>query len=96
MKPVDPRFAKLLDIQHELDTRKLLYAEFDKIVLSLVADGVLSAEMENEVLEIVDHFASENVGWTRSAVRRYDLEVTPKALIEKRARLAAKKKGEAV
>jgi hypothetical protein len=84
MSQPDPRFGRLLDLQRELDARKALYAEFDALLLSLVRDGALTAEIDGLVLEIKDTFAESNTGWTRSAVRRFDLEVITKELQAKR------------
>lgn len=80
------KFTRLLNLQRALDERKSLYVEFDRLLLELVSDGTLRGEIGDLILEIKDTFAESNTGWTRSAVRRFDLEIVTKELAEKRAK----------
>lgn len=90
MSEVNVKVARLLDIQRELELRKALYAEYDKLLLELVAEGFESAEVDNMVLTLKDNFALSNTGWTRSAVRRWDIEVVSRELMVKREKRKAK------
>lgn len=90
MSNQNDKLKRLLDIQRELDVRKALYAEYDKIVLELVQEKFIRAAVDGFVLELKDNFLESNTGWTRSAVKRYEVEVITEELAEKRKRKAVK------
>jgi hypothetical protein len=78
------KLQRIIDINRELEVRKALYGELEKLTLELVASDFREAEMGDLVLTMRDHFSEKNVGWTRSAVVRFEVEVITKALSEKR------------
>lgn len=90
-KEQEKQLRRLIEIQKELDLRKALYAEYDEIVLSLARSGFDHAVVDDLVCDLKDNFAETNTGWTRSAVKRYEVEIITKELAAKRAARAAKK-----
>lgn len=66
---------RVIEIQAELDARKLLYAEYDRLVLELHSLGWFHGFVSGLEIELVDNFASSNTGWTRSAVKRFELKM---------------------
>lgn len=87
--PIDPRLARVLEIKHELDLRKALFEEFDRLIVELAKDGFRECITEESVISLKDAFAEgKNTGWTSAAVKRYDIEVISLALAEKRSRRA--------
>lgn len=81
---VESKLNRILQIQAELDLRKALYEEFDRLVVELAKSGFAHAELNGLVLELKDNFAESNTGWTSAAVKRFDLKVTPKDKYDKR------------
>ena len=84
----EAKLAKVIELHERIKLLKELYAELDGVILELVADGFKSAELNNLVLTLKDNFADTNTGWTRSAVKRWDVEVITKELAAKRERRA--------
>jgi hypothetical protein len=85
MSKQDEQVKRLIEIQAELDLRKALYAEYDKIVVELAHGGFIRANLDGLVVELKDNFADSNTGWTRSAVKRFEVEIISAELAEKRA-----------
>lgn len=85
------KLARVLEIQHELNVRKALYAEYDQLVLELAHEGFKSAEIEDLFLELHDNFAQSNTGWTSAAVKRYEVLIETKEKRERRLRRAEAK-----
>lgn len=80
---------RVIQIQAELDVRKSLFDELDRLILELKSDGFKSEELDGLVLTLKDNFADDkNVGWTRAAIKRFEIEVISKELNEKRKRRA--------
>lgn len=79
---------RIIEITKELETRKQLYAEYDNLVLALAKGGFLSAVIDDLTLSLKDNFAESNTGWTRSAVKRYEIEIITNELAEKRRKRA--------
>lgn len=88
MSGMEDKLKRVIEIVEELEVRKALYTEFDRLVLELVSEGFTTARVNDLVLNLKDNFASGNTGWTSAAVKRYDIEVISKELAEKRARKA--------
>ena len=76
--------AEVLDLQRQIEERKALYGQLDALILRLVSEGFRSAEIDGMVLTLKDNFAETNTGWTRSAVKRWEIETITKELSEKR------------
>lgn len=75
MSPTDGKLARLIELQKELDFRKELYAEQDRIVLELQAEGFQTAEFEGMVLELRDNFAEGNTVFRPAGVKRFELRI---------------------
>lgn len=80
---------RLIEIRRELDARKALYEEFDRIVLGLVERGFTHIDLPEERVELVDNFKGKNTSWTAAAVKRFDLRIETH---EKRIKREAKEK----
>jgi hypothetical protein len=76
--------TEVLSLKKELDARKELYSRLDELLLELVRSDFKSAEIDGMVLTLKDNFAESNTGWTRSAVKRYEIETVTKELAAKR------------
>jgi hypothetical protein len=71
------RLARIIEIQRELDIRKELYAELDRITLELVESGFASAELEGLQIDLVDNFAEgKNTVFRPAGVKRFELKVS--------------------
>ena len=81
---MNEKLKRLLDIKHELDIRKELYKEFDKLVLELKEEGFQKEIIDDQVILLKDNFENTNTGWTRSAVKRWDVDILTKAQYEKK------------
>ena len=84
---------EVLDLQRQIEERKSLYARLDALILELVAGQFKSAEIDGMVLALKDNFAESNTGWTRSAVKRWEIEAISKDLAMKREARKAKGAG---
>ncbi len=89
---LDPRLSRLLAITKQLDERKRLYEEYDRLVLELYNEGFDYTVVDDLVVELVDRFAAGNTAFTSAAVKRFELHIEPKARAEKRASREAKRK----
>lgn len=69
------RLERIIDIQEELDVRKKLYDEYDKLVVALQADGFIEAIIDGKELKLVDNYAEKNVCWRMAAIKRYELKI---------------------
>lgn len=69
------KLARVLELQRELDVRKELYAELDRLTLELQAEGFVSEELDGLILELVDNFKSGNTVFRPAGVKRYELKV---------------------
>jgi hypothetical protein len=87
----DPRLTRLIDICKLLEERKVLYAEYDTIVVELASEGFASALVDDMVLELKDNFANGNVGWTSAAVKRFEVTIEAKEDHDRKAAKRAKK-----
>lgn len=87
---------RVLEIMHELETRKALYEELDALTLELQRAGFASADLEGQRLTLTDNFADSNTAFRPAFVRRYELkaEALEKAL--KREARAAKRSGDVI
>lgn len=89
-KEIEPKLARVLQIQRELDLRKELYAELDAIVLELQAGGFKSADLEGMRLELVDNFEAKNTCFRPAGVKRFEIEIETVEKALKRAAKAAR------
>lgn len=85
------KLARLLAINAELEVRKLLYEEYDRLIMELVEDGFTHETFRELEIEIVDNFLDKdghvkNTGWTAAAVKRYCLKVTDPAAPRRKKR----------
>lgn len=67
--------AKALRIQAELDIRKALYDELDKVIAELVTDGFREISFGDKRVVIQDNFASTNTVFRQAGVKRWELKV---------------------
>lgn len=78
--------TRILDIKRELEERKALYAEYDKLVTELVEGGFDSGPVGEFVAVLKDNFAKGvNTAWTAAPVKRFDVEFLTDKQIAKRA-----------
>lgn len=79
------KLARVVELQAELDKRKELYAELDKLVLELQAEGFKSETVDGMFCELVDNFADgKNTVWRVAGVKHYEIKIKePKAQGEK-------------
>ncbi len=85
---MDPNLLKTLsrviDIQKELDLRKELHAELDRLTLELEAAGFTETTLADLHIELVDNFAEKNTCFRPAGVKRFELDVEPLAKFLKR------------
>jgi len=96
MKEHEEKIAKLIELTEEIERRKSLYDELEKLTLELKEAGFTSGEFKKYpgkeyALELVDNFSEKNVAWRMAAVRRWEIKVTDLAQ-HARAVLKAKAK----
>ncbi len=70
--------GRAIEIQRELDVRKLLYKELDQVLLELAELGFRELEWGDLIYKLTDNFKEKNTGWTSSAVRRFELKAEKK------------------
>lgn len=91
---VSKKLARILDITHELELRKALYAELDALVLELRDGGFVSADLDGFRMALVDNFADgRNVVFRPAGVKRFEVNVEPVEKALAREAKAAKKAG---
>ena len=70
------KIARVLELQRELDLRKELYSELDRLTLELQQEGFRSQEVEGMLLELVDNFADgKNTVFRPAGVKRFELKI---------------------
>ncbi len=70
------KIARVLELQAELDLRKELYAELDRLTLELHAEGFQSEELgEGLRIELVDNFKDGNTVFRVAGVKHYELKI---------------------
>ena len=79
---------RLLQVKAELDSVKVLYEEYDKLVLELRDKGFSLAIIGDDAISLVDNFAESNTSWKSCGVKRYDVKVES---VEKREKRLAKR-----
>lgn len=88
------KLKRVLEIQKELEVRKALYDELDRLTLELKAGGFVSAELEGLRLELIDNFAEgKNTCFRPAGVKRFEIDVEPLETYQKRVAKQARKGG---
>lgn len=72
------RLARVIELVEELELRKALYAELDKLIVELLEEGFTSKMFGPYLVELVDNFEDKNTAWKAAAIKRYDVKVTRK------------------
>lgn len=93
MDNVNAKLARIISIKNELDLRKELYDELDKLVLELKDTGFKSFDMEGLRLELVDNFEETNVCYRPAGVKRWEMKIESLEKVAKREARASKKAG---
>lgn len=71
------KLSRVLEIQRELDIRKELYAELDRITLELQESGFASAELDGLRIDLVDNFSEgKNTVFRPAGVKRFEIKVS--------------------
>jgi hypothetical protein len=65
----------VIELKREIDERKALYDEFDKLVTELYLDKFEGLIEDGKTYNVVDKFEDANVAFTTTSVRRYDLKI---------------------
>lgn len=76
MTDMEIKLRKALAIQRELDLRKVLFEELDKVVAELRAAGFTEAIVDDKIVKLQDNFADTNTQWRMAAIKRWELKVT--------------------
>jgi len=71
----ETKLARIIELTRELEIRKALYDELDKLTLELKAEGFNHKIMLGLEITLKDNFESANVQWRMAAVRRYEIKV---------------------
>jgi len=71
----ETKLARVIELTRELEIRKALYDELDKLTLELKAEGFNHKIMLGLEITLKDNFESANVQWRMAAVRRYEIKV---------------------
>lgn len=87
----EAKLKRVIAIQRELDIRKELYAELDKLTLELRQSGFTCTNYDDQVIELVDNFAEGNTVFRPAGVKRFELQVMSR---EKWFKKRAKARGE--
>lgn len=88
------KLKRVIEIQKELDLRKELYAEMDRLTLELLAGNFSNAELEGLRLELVDNFADgKNVCFRPAGVKRWEITIESIETYQKRLEKQRKKAG---
>lgn len=74
-KKIEEKLNRVLDIQEELDLRKKLYAEYDKLVCELQELGFEHAILRGLEVELVDNFKEKNTVYRVAGVKHYELKI---------------------
>ena len=72
--------ARVLEIQKELDVRKELYAEMDRLIVQLREGGFTCTELDGMLIELVDNFAEKNgvavnTSYKVAGVKRFEIKL---------------------
>jgi len=67
--------ARVIELQAELDVRKALYEELDMLTIQLQSEGFKDAELEGQVITLVDNFEVNNTCFRPAGVKRFELKV---------------------
>lgn len=88
MSALTEKLSRIIDLQREIDLRKELYSELDRIVLELRSEGFSQADQDGLRLTLRDNFAEENTVFRPAGVKRFEITVEP---IERAMRREAKR-----
>lgn len=70
------KLKRVLELQAEIELRKALYDELDKLTLELLEDGFRDATLDGITLELVDNFAAgKNTVFRPAGVKRFEIKV---------------------
>ena len=70
----NPKLARILDLQRELNVRAELYEELDRLTLELKADGFTQGEVDGTLYDLVDNFANGNTVFRVAGVKHYEIK----------------------
>lgn len=85
------KLRKVLDLISELDSRKALYDELDRLTLELQAEGFSHELLDGKVITLRDNFADKNTVFRVAGVKHYEIIVESPETVAKRE---AKKKSQ--
>lgn len=89
----EQKIKRVLSIVQELEVRKELYAELDRLTLELQAANFTSTTLDGMFIELVDNFAGgKNTCFRPAGVKRFEMTVEDEV---KRAAREAKKRAKA-
>lgn len=72
----ESKLKRVIELQAEIEVRKALYDELDKLTLELQAEGFKHAELEGLVVDLVDNFADgRNTVFRPAGVKRFEMKV---------------------
>jgi len=87
------KLKRIIEIQAELDSRKALFEEYDRLVQDLAAEMFAQAEVQGLILSLKDNFAETNTVFRVAGVKRYEMTIEDKEKHEKRIAKQLKKQG---
>lgn len=71
------KLTRVLALMRELELRKELYAELDRLILEMKADGFTSALIDGILLELVDNFTEgTNTVFRPAGVKRFEFRIS--------------------
>lgn len=74
-KKQEELLKRIIEINEELELRKKLYEEYDKVVEELRKTGFKNAEFQDLIFELVDNFEEKNTAWRMAAIKRFELKI---------------------
>lgn len=88
------KLKRVIDIVKELEVRKELYAELDRLTLELQAESFTATTLDGMFIELVDNFADgKNTVFRPAGVKRFEMSVEDEAKRAARDAKRAKKAG---
>ena len=71
----DRKLAELIRITDELEARKALYDELDKLTIELKESGFQHAIFHGHEIKLCDNFEEKNVQFRVAGVRRFECKI---------------------
>ena len=78
------KLRKVLDLMNELDARKALYDELDRLTLELQTEGFSHELIDGKVITLRDNFAEKNTVFRVAGVKHYEIVVESPETVAKR------------